>query len=62
MLPPRLLETVNQHFLDDMANVNAADSIIRNVLFLKTGKYLTQVNVKYMKQNAQELLGNDQLI
>jgi len=31
-------------------------------LYFKTGKYLTRQNFKYMKQNAQELLGNDQLI
>ena len=35
MLPARLLDTVNQHFLDDMANGNAADSIIRKVLFFQ---------------------------
>ena len=62
MLTTRLLDTVNQHFLYDMANGNASDSTIRDVLFFKTGRYLSQENVKYMKQNTQELLGNDELI
>ena len=45
-----------------MINGNADDSIIRNVLFLKTGRYLPSPNVNYMKSYAQELLANNELM
>ena len=45
-----------------MINGNAADSIIRNVFFFKTGCYLSRSSVKYMKSNTQELLDNDELM
>ena len=36
-LPLRLLDKVTKNFVSDMSDGNAANSIIRNVIFAKTG-------------------------
>ena len=58
-LPPRLLDEVNKTFLTDMSTGSASDSIIRNVLYIKTGSLMTEQNVNWMKQNTKEILEND---
>ena len=61
-LPPRLHDEVNQTFIQDMNAGNAADSIIRNVLFVKTGQYVSRANINYLKRNAEDLSENDELV
>ena len=61
-LPSRLLEEVNQKFVNDMADGSASESIIRNVLFYKTGYFLSRQNINYIKRNTEEMLDNDNLV
>ena len=61
-LPPRLLQEANQNFVSDMAQGSASESIIRNVLFYKTGYFLSRQNINYIKKNTEEMLDNDKLV
>ena len=61
-LPPRLLEEVNQKFVNDMIDGVASESIIRNVLYYKTGHFLSPQNINYIKKNTEEMLDNDNFI
>ena len=38
-----------------MGNGSAPGSLIRNILFVKTGRYVSKENISYIKQTAQQL-------
>ena len=60
-LPPRLLDEVNKDFVGDMGDGHASNAIIRNILFLKTGKLVSRSNINYMKKTAHDVSENDKM-
>ena len=54
-VPARLLEEVDTQFISDMGNGAASGSVIRNFLFVKTGRHISKENINYMTQTVQQL-------
>jgi len=46
-------------FMNEMNAGNASDSIIRNVLYVKTGQHMTRSNMNYLKQTINKCMDND---
>ena len=42
-----------------MSDGNAANSMIRNVVFAKTGQYISRTNFNYLKKNSNDIVANN---
>ena len=54
-VPVRLLQEVDTQFISDMGNGAASGSIIRNILFVKTGRHVSKQNINYMTKTVEQL-------
>ena len=54
-VPVRLLQEVDTQFISDMGNGAASGSVIRNILFVKTGRHVSKKTINYMTKTVQQL-------
>ena len=50
-IPTRLLEEGDSNLIADMGDGMASDSIIRNVIFVRTGQNIAIQKLSYLKKN-----------
>ena len=57
-IPTRLLEEADSNLIADMGDGMASDSIIRNVIFVRTGQNIAIQKLSYLKKTAHALPSN----